>query len=153
MNIIAVAEKGNNMERYVDIDKIFPNGVFFVSEEHPEKSLDELINRICGLPYVDVVPKSEVERLNKELDELAEEHSDLIVEKDQLFDMVEKQKIEIESLKTANEKIYWAFKKQPREIFEEIDKVIKEHSQGYCCDWYLYELIAELKKKYTEETK
>ena len=37
-----------------------------------------------------------------------------------------------------------------REIFEEIDKVIKEHSQGYCCDWYLYELIAELKKKYTE---
>ena len=37
-----------------------------------------------------------------------------------------------------------------KEIFEEIDEVIKEHSQGYCCDWYLYELIAELKKKYTK---
>lgn len=37
-----------------------------------------------------------------------------------------------------------------REIFEDIDKAIKEHSQGYCCDWYLYELIDKLKKKYTE---
>lgn len=37
-----------------------------------------------------------------------------------------------------------------KEIFEEIDKAIKEHSQGYCCDWYLYELIDKLKKKYTE---
>ena len=36
-----------------------------------------------------------------------------------------------------------------REIFEEIDKIVTEHSDGYCCDWYLYELIAELKKKYT----
>ena len=35
-------------------------------------------------------------------------------------------------------------------IFEEIDELVKEHSQGYCCDWYLYKLIAELKKKYTE---
>ena len=40
-----------------------------------------------------------------------------------------------------------------REIFEEIDKAVKEHSQGYCCDWYLYELIDKLKKKYTEEQK
>ena len=40
-----------------------------------------------------------------------------------------------------------------REIFEEVDKAIKEHSQGYCCDWYLYELIDKLKKKYTEDKK
>ena len=43
-----------------------------------------------------------------------------------------------------------AIKEVAREIFEEIDKVIKEHSQGYCCDWYLYELIDKLKEKYTK---
>lgn len=38
-----------------------------------------------------------------------------------------------------------------RVIFEELDKVMKEHKDGFCCDWYLYELIDKLKKKYTEE--
>ena len=37
------------------------------------------------------------------------------------------------------------------EIFDEFDKIIKEHKDGFCCDWYLYEKYAELKKKYTEE--
>ena len=73
----------------------------------------------------DVVPTSEVEGLNKELDELAEEHSDLIVEKDQLFDIAEKQKVEIEALKIANEKMYAANKAQAMEIFAEIEEGIK----------------------------
>ena len=117
--------------------------------------------KICELEYfkdrlldartADVIPKSEVERLNKELDELAEEHSDLIVEKDQLFDIAEKQKIEIESLKIANEKMYSAIEETKaeveREIFEEI-----EHEMFICDPDYsqLYHKFAELKKKYTE---
>ena len=52
----------------MDREKIFPNGVFYVSAENPESSLNELINRICNLPTADVVPKSEVEKLTVELD-------------------------------------------------------------------------------------
>jgi rubrerythrin len=42
------------MPEYIDREKIFPNGVFYVCESHPEKSLDELINRICDAPTEDV---------------------------------------------------------------------------------------------------
>lgn len=42
-----------------------------------------------------------IEKFSKELDELAEEHSDLIVEKDELFDIAERQKAEIERLKAT----------------------------------------------------
>ena len=51
------------MAEYIDREKIFPNGVFYVSAENPESSLTELINRICNLPTADVVPKSEVESI------------------------------------------------------------------------------------------
>lgn len=43
------------MPEYIDREKIFPNGVFYVNKNQPEKSLDELINRICKAPAVDVV--------------------------------------------------------------------------------------------------
>ena len=43
------------MARYIDMDKIFPNGVFYVCENNPMASLDELINRICNTPTADVV--------------------------------------------------------------------------------------------------
>lgn len=44
----------SKMAEYIDREKIFPNGVFYVCESHPEKSLDELINRICDAPTEDV---------------------------------------------------------------------------------------------------
>ncbi len=44
------------MARYIDIDKIFPNGVFHVNENNPMASLDELINRIYSIPTADVIP-------------------------------------------------------------------------------------------------
>lgn len=40
-----------------------------------------------------------------------------------------------------------------REIFAELDKVIKEHKDGFYCDWYMHERYAKLKKKYTEENR
>lgn len=43
------------MAEYIDREKIFPNGVFYVNKNQPEKSLDELINRICKAPVADVV--------------------------------------------------------------------------------------------------
>ena len=46
------------MAEYIDRRDIFPNGVFYVNVEFPEKSLDELINRICNIPVADVVEKT-----------------------------------------------------------------------------------------------
>ena len=43
------------MAEYINREKIFPNGVFYVNKNQPEKSLDELINRICKAPAADVV--------------------------------------------------------------------------------------------------
>ena len=128
------------MAEYIDREKIFPNGVFYVSAENPESSLNELINRICNLPTADVVPKSEVDKL----------------------------KIEIEALKIANGKMYEANKAQAREIFEEIEEAISAmeynaksqtknatipiYGMTDVVNWVLHEVvpnrISELKKKY-----
>lgn len=43
------------MARYVDLDKVFPNSVFYVNEENPTKSIDELVNRLHSLSTIDVV--------------------------------------------------------------------------------------------------
>ena len=44
------------MKEYIKRSDIFPNGVFFVNEDNPLASLDELINRICNAPTIDAVP-------------------------------------------------------------------------------------------------
>ena len=74
----------------------------------------------CPLP--DVVPKSEVDKL----------------------------KIEIEALKIANEKMYEAFGRQAREIFEEIDELVFQHGRGDLADKYFYAEVEKLKEKYLE---
>lgn len=43
-------------KRLIDADALFPNGVFYVNEKDPMKSLDELLNRINNAPVVDAVP-------------------------------------------------------------------------------------------------
>ena len=43
------------MVEYIKREDIFPNGVFYVNESDPSKSLDELILRIDNLPAADVV--------------------------------------------------------------------------------------------------
>lgn len=110
------------MPRFIDVDALLNK----LPNDLPYKGSVKRV--LIQAPTVDVVPKSEVERLNKELDELAEEHSDLIVEKDELFDIAEKQHVEIEALKIANEKMYSAIEatkvEVARDIFEEIEKVL-----------------------------
>ena len=114
-----------------------------------------IMKDVENIPTADVVPKSEVEKLNKELDELAEEHSNLIIEKDELFDIAVKQNLEIEALKIANEKMYAAIEATKAEVAREILGEVE--SLFYKTD-FLDELgyiefeiaLAELKKKYTE---
>ena len=136
-----------------------------------------IMKDVDNLPTADVVPKSEVEKLNKELDELAEEHSDLIVEKDQLFVIAEMQKIEIEALKIANEKMYAAIEATKADVASEIlaeienilDPMIQlnyaisvqhadpiERAKAISAEQALRafrDYVAELKKKYTESEK
>ena len=109
-------------------------------------------------PTADVVPKSEVDTLNKQLDELAEEHSDLIVEKDQLFDEVVRLQAEVDRLQKHNTNVAFKHyddgrKDVAREIFEEIEKILPTNMtvNGTFYRIYLKDAIAELKKKYTEE--
>ena len=44
------------MAEYIDREKIFPNKVFYVNENNPNTSIDELINRIYSIPTTDVIP-------------------------------------------------------------------------------------------------
>ena len=87
--------------------------------------IDDAIDIVEEAPEADVVPKSEVDLYKKLNDELEDELAST-------YDKLENAKTEV-----------------VREIFEEIDKTIKEHKEGFCCDWYMYEKYAELKKKYT----
>ena len=158
------------MARYIDadelIDKIFPIGL--IDDGKYTINAKAIKMAVDSCPTADVVPQSEVERLNKELDELAEEHSDLIVEKDELFDIAEKQKIELEAMRGAANSYKMHYENLAREIFEEIEKIYnaeyKFYSKQYrkCNDpdgqshldgeltgiELLGEKIAELKKKY-----
>ena len=117
----------------------------------------DIAQALEDLPTADVVPKSEVEKLNKELDNLAEELSDLIVEKDKLFDEVVRLRTildeyeETSGLKQARADI-------AREIFEDIDGKISCFfpassfvNAPHTTHYRLLDMLAELKKKYTEE--
>lgn len=128
------------------------------------KSLEDYEKVIAD---ISIVAKDEVERLNKEFDDLAEEHSDLIVEKDRLFDIAEKQQAEIERLErichsyalqygtvTDQQKVIDKAKAEvAREIFEEIESKLLVAPNIEDFDGYVRMLLddfCELKKKYTE---
>lgn len=113
------------MAEYIDREKIFPNGVFYVSAENPESSLNELINRICNLPTADVVPKSEAVLAS----------SGAV-------------KILIECHRYALTHDADIKKEVAREIFEEIEKLHLHITNEFDVRRY-----TELKKKYTEEKK
>lgn len=65
------------MARYIDMNEIFPNGVYYVNGNDPMSSLTELINRIHSLPTADVEEVIRCENCshnvaNKVIDELDE---------------------------------------------------------------------------------
>lgn len=43
------------MPEYIERDFILPNGVFYANADNPEKSIDELLERINSAPAVDIV--------------------------------------------------------------------------------------------------
>lgn len=99
-------------------------------------------------PTADVVPRETV-------DEIAEELSDTIVEKDQLFDMVVKQRATIEQIFEEIEK------KVKRSVVIYLEEINKEHIKGTPlydrCSGIIFALrnledfLAELKNKYIGE--
>lgn len=153
-------------------------------DEFKRKLIDEknffpaiVARALDEMPPADVVPRAEVERLSKELNELAEEYSNLIIEKDKIFDEGEAWYKKAKELETelnamrgaANSyKMHYENAKTEvaREIFAEIDeriasleyrantprKTVKVEELKAQCDWILHEVIpktlAELKKKY-----
>ena len=117
------------MPRYIDADKFADMSRHYITES-------ELTNYIKLYGYADVVPKSEVEELNRECESLGKtvnEASELIRK---LKDKVEEAKAEV-----------------ARKIFEEIENMISpmlglEDDKEYVA--ILSKNFAELKKKYTE---
>ena len=79
-----------------------------------------------------------IEKLSKELDELAEEHSDLIVEKDELFDIAERQKAEIEGFEKLEDRLraekadVMYFKQQLKaEAVKKFAKMLKQEMEDF----------------------
>lgn len=148
------------MPRYIDADDL--KAVINANDWSNPVVPDVVGIIIDRTPTADVVPKSEV-------DELAEEYSDLIVEKDQLFDEVVRLRKALDEYEETSG-LKQAKVEVAREIFEEIEKAISELDNGsreakakddrenfktFCkgrismCD-EVYYLLSELKKKYTE---
>ena len=123
------------MARYIDVEgyrKLFDEEykktreLIYQGETHLDniaEGFSEASRVIDRIPTADVVPKSEVEKL----------------------------KIEIESLKIANEKMYEAFKAQASEIFAELRKESNLRFDGFR-NTIIFPLsyYNEIQKKYTE---
>lgn len=84
------------------------------------------MKKLDEVPTADVVPKSEVDEIQAELShyKTANLRQSLIIGQ---MDLTHKQ------------------------FLKELDEIFKEHKDGFCCDWYLYEKYAELKNKYKEQ--
>ncbi len=119
------------MARYIDADKLLTDEKIHTLPIGCGKASGNIVvfvDDIEKMPTADVAPKSEVEKLNKEFDELAEEHSDLIIEKDHLFDEVVRLR-EVNSILTeAGQEWQKRYENLAREIFEEIEKRLAMYS-------------------------
>ena len=129
------------MPRYIDADKMVSKDNAYTTFPHDLAGCDDndLVRWINEQPTADVVPKSEVERLQCQVNRLKK------------YD--EERDIALHKRLIANAKAEVA-----REIFEEIEKkscVISEtnHSTGstrVVCYQISAETVAKLKKKHTE---
>ena len=96
-------------------------------------------NCLHFIPGADVAPKSEVEKLEKEVERLTNILNSYAL---QYGTVADKQKV-IDRGKAE----------VAREIFEEIDESMIDHARGDIDSQWLYVRIEELKKKYAEEVK
>ena len=146
------------MPRYIDAEllekSLLKPSMFDINK-------DDMLAIIADIPTADVVPKSEVEELQTENEELQakvaklrKENIELLVSKetDIHFSMEKLVKVRTEHpiFKAIEEKV-------AREIFAEIEKHSRKmQSSDFSGDFWdiavLMSDIAELKKKYTEKT-
>ena len=123
------------MARYIDADalgraiRLYANRTSLGQICPPDLSYSEMLDIIADAPTADVVPKSEYDNLQFQFEALDHECDRLEMAESNRHDAIEQAKTEV-----------------AREIFEEIEREIKNH--GIC---YAQRKIAELKKKYTED--
>ena len=122
---------------------------------------NERIRAFIRIPAADVVPKSEVERLQEALSKaeadvknyikVAEYQQSLSVKR---YHEIKRLKEDIERLEDINERdvenLRLAKAEVAREIFEEIENIVEDYELGKFGMYTLLHKFAELKKKYTE---
>ena len=126
--------------RYIDADalikKIFPYDV--VDKKYYTINAKAVADAIDNAPTADVVPKSEVERLEKEKAELlVSKETDVHISMEKLV----KVRTEHPIFNAIEEKV-------AREIFEEIESLFLKDNFRLICNRIDF---AELKKKYTDK--
>ena len=113
----------SDMARYIEANELVrkmtlqAKRTMFGEIAPPQLSYSEMLEIIADAPNADVVPKSEVERLQ----------------------------IELDAMRGAANSYKRHYDNLAREIFEDIEREIKNHGITYA-----QRKIAELKKKYTE---
>ena len=129
----------SDMTRYIDADKAMEEIDRIGGHNLCEWETIGVKALIDRQPTADVAPKSEVERLQAEVDRLKKDNEHILMQHrfqrrpggDCWNDVIEKAKAEV-----------------AREIFEEIEKL--KHTKFYWSDVVEWDGIAELKKEYTE---
>lgn len=111
--------------------------------------LSDLVDVFAEIPTADVVPKSEVARLEQDVTRLVQENETLKDNNEHLAVMLEETKIELESMRGAANSYKMHYESLAREIFEEIEKAVAKGFE-YGTFFDVQRNIAELKKKYTE---
>ena len=122
------------MARYIDLEELAKRINENIKPDTPEENAliewckDECIRQGYAMPTADVVPRSEVEKLEEHIDDLNDSKEHLCV-------MLEEARADV-----------------AREIFEEIEEHIKGVGFSSFAERFEFiDWIAELKKKYTEK--
>lgn len=126
-------EQLNRPPRYINATKL--QKVVFEASWCNEVDCQQTLRLLDETPTEDVVPRSEVERLEQKLKD--QDFTNTILRANAHSPVIERAKQEV-----------------AREIFEEIDKILETQEKYLYCNpslAYVYELIAEIEKKYIGE--
>jgi hypothetical protein len=137
------------MARYIDADKIDYKFIMVGQDEYAGYRAIAFESDIDELPTADVVPKSEydavvsaVDNSTKEFLRLHDEYQKLIEKNSKLHSQMAIYQLELHHSKKA----------VAREIFEDIENIAILNDYISVKDFYTnHPLVAELKKKYTED--